>query len=188
MRLPLYQSVVVGYNFGMDENERQFLEGLLSKPRRKPDYASRFGGRYGLVHPNTEAMYPANELWFRFKQEVDFRLMLDDLYPQTIKLLDFAAKDLHFVSSLEDAAQAWEECSAKANHSKCSALLGQMRLLRAGVERWGLGALGLPTRCCTPLLRRTQTRSFGEMSMEDSATVPSPPTGGVAPTRLSRRD
>ena len=71
----------------MDQRQQQAIEQFLGQPlppepSNAEKFAEKFGGRYGLVHPNTEAVYSATQLWFLFSEEPPFRRMLDDLYPQ----------------------------------------------------------------------------------------------------------
>ena len=68
-----------------------------------------YSGRYGLVHPNAEAVYAAHALWFRFGREPDFLATLDDLYEEPIPLLGFVALLLHPVSRVGDLSAEWEE-------------------------------------------------------------------------------
>jgi hypothetical protein len=62
------------------------------------------GSKYGLVYPNSEAVYAANRLIFLFGGAADFRALLDDLYEEAIPLLDTYRGVLHPTSSLQDHA------------------------------------------------------------------------------------
>jgi hypothetical protein len=46
------------------------------------------GGDYRLVHPNSEAVYAANRLFFLLGVEEDFKVLLDDLHEGVTPLLD----------------------------------------------------------------------------------------------------
>jgi len=97
-----------------------------------------YSGRYGLVHPNAEAVYAAHALWFRFGREPDFLATLDDLYEETIPLLDVVAPLLHPVSSVEDLSAKWEEIVLLAETDQnTEVLIEQTRLIEHRVDGWG---------------------------------------------------
>ena len=98
-----------------------------------------YSGRYGLVHPNAEAVYAAHALWFRFGSEPDFQATLDDLYEETVPLLDIVAPLLHPVSSVEDLSAKWEEIVLLAEADQnAEVLTEQTRLIWNAVNGWGL--------------------------------------------------
>ncbi|MCL0029231.1 hypothetical protein M1N23_03720 [Dehalococcoidia bacterium] len=98
-----------------------------------------YSGRYGLVHPNAGAAYAAHALWFRFGDEPDFLAMLDDLYEQTIPLLDVIAPLLHPVSSIEDLSARWGEITLLAEtQQNTEVLIEQIRLIEQRVHERGL--------------------------------------------------
>ncbi len=55
--------------------------------------------RYGLVHPNSEAVYAANYLWYLFSAESEFRTMLNQSYAKAADLLDVVANRLSPIPS-----------------------------------------------------------------------------------------
>ena len=97
-----------------------------------------YSERYGLVHPNAGAAYAAHALWFRFGSEPDFLATLDDLFEETIPLLDVVAPLLHPVSSVEDLSAEWEEIVLLAETDQnTEVLIEQTRLIEHRVDGWG---------------------------------------------------
>lgn len=94
---------------------------------------------YGLVHPNSEAVYAANWLWHHFGQEPDFRITLDELYEGSTGLLDHVSDSLHPVSSLADAGRLWHQLEAGlSDSSQPPELSTQAQCLKVAVEKRGL--------------------------------------------------
>mgnify|MGYP006185549293 CR=1 FL=1 len=97
------------------------------------------GGEYGLVHPNSEAVYAANRLFFLLGVEADFKVLLDDLHEGVTPLLDECPRFLHPTSSLLDHAARFKQIEGwAASIDRQPRLLDQVHMIREASDGVGL--------------------------------------------------
>jgi len=98
------------------------------------------GGRYGLEHPDFEAVHAANELWYTFGADPDRRKDVAWLYPQIIELLDATESYIQSASSLKGLEFLWQKVAAAIESHPKSPVLKQQALLIVDMtrEKWGL--------------------------------------------------
>lgn len=98
-----------------------------------------WGEKYGLVHPDAETVWAAQQLFNLFGAEPDCRADLARLYPRVTQLLDAAESYINPASSLKGLEfQLWKIELAIESDPEGPAFREQLDLIERQTDQWGL--------------------------------------------------